>query len=293
MATQTPNENYYKFNVGQFQCLSVSDGSYDYDPIHLFTGMDVDQVHDLLRSHRFPIDKITSPYTFLYVDTGFNRVLVDMGAGKLGPNTGKLISNLNKAGISHSDIDSVIITHAHPDHVGGTLDEDGNPNFPNATYYIWKNEWDFWFSDNAIKEVEKYLSKIVPTEIFIKIARGQLSPIKDKINFITKEAEILTGIFTHFASGHTPGHMVISFNSEGEELFFTSDTVIFPLFLERPDIGISLDILPEQANKSKYKIFDLVAERNALILAQHFSPFPSLGHIHKKEVGWIWNPIII
>ena len=292
MTPQPKMQDFYKFKLGRFECISVSDGTYDYVPAHLFIGMSDDELNDLLNAYDMPTDKITSPYTFLFVNTGQHKVLVDMGAGKLGPNTGKLISNLKTAGIDQSDIDTVIITHAHPDHIGGTLDDDGKPNFPNATFYIWKVEWDFWFSDEAIQEVDKHLSIIVPTEIFMKVARGQLGPIKDRVIFITEETEILPDIFTHFAPGHTPGHMVVSFKSEEEELFFTSDTVIFPLFLERPDIGLSIDISPQEADASKNKIFDLVAERKALILAQHFSPFPSLGHIHKKEVGWFWEPII-
>jgi len=293
MNTQFQKDQFYRFKIGQFDCLSVSDGTYDYDPMHLFVGKTKEDVIRIMTEHNMPAGFITSPYTFLFVNTGKNKVLVDMGAGKLGPNTGKLVENLKEAGTSPLEIDTVIISHAHPDHIGGTLDEDGRPNYPNARYYIWKKEWDFWFSDEAVKEVDKYLSQIVPTEIFMKVARGQLGPIKDKVEFITEEKEILPGIFTYFAPGHTPGHMVVSFRSEGEELYFTSDTVIFPLFLESPELRISVDISPDEADMSKHRIYDIVAERKALMLAQHFSPFPSLGYINKTANGWKWQPILI
>jgi glyoxylase-like metal-dependent hydrolase (beta-lactamase superfamily II) len=291
MKNQFLKDKIYRFNLGRFECLAVSDGTFDYDPNSIFIGKSKEEVSEIMLKHNMPEDVITSPYTFLFVDTGTNKVLVDMGAGKLGPNTGKLVENLILAGIQPEDIDTVIITHAHPDHIGGTLDEKGNQNYPNARYYIWKKEWVFWFSDEAILEVAKNLSKIVPVEVFIKFARGNLSPIKDKMEFINQESEILPGIFTYFAPGHTPGHIVVLFRSEGKELFFTSDTVIFPFFIEEPELRISIDILPDEADASKHRIYDLVAERKALVLAQHFHPFPSLGHIEKKEVGWSWIPI--
>ncbi len=293
MSKQPLAEDFYRFKIGQFNCIAVSDGSYDYDPMHLFTSMTQVQVKELLRDYNLPTDRIVSPYTFLFVNTGEHKVLVDMGAGNLGPNTGKLVKNLKAAGVQSEDIDTIFITHAHPDHIGGTLDEDGKPKYLNARYFMWKDEWEFWFSDEAFREVTEHLSQIVPAEVFMKVARGQLGPVKDRIELITEEAEVLPGIRVHFAPGHTPGHMLVSFSSEGEELFFTSDTVVFPFLLERPDIQPIFDIMPDMAAASKRSICDLVAERKALVLAQHFPPFPGLGHIEKKEIGWKWQPILI
>jgi glyoxylase-like metal-dependent hydrolase (beta-lactamase superfamily II) len=293
MSNQLHNEDFYRFNIGKFECISVSDGSYDYDPFHLFTNITDDKTAEILRKHNLPKDKIISPYTFLFVNTGEHKVLADMGAGNLGPRTGKLVQNLRSAGIQPEEIDTVFITHAHPDHIGGTLDDQGKPNYPNTRYYMSKDEWDFWFSEEAFKKVTEHLAQILHPEIFMKIARGQLGPIKDSIEFLTEESEILPGIFVHMAPGHTPGHMVVSFSSEEQELFFTSDTVVFPFLLEELDLIPVFDIIPYMADKSKHRIFDLVAERKTLVLAQHFAPFPSLGYVVKKEKGWLWQPVEI
>ncbi|MEA3338147.1 MAG: MBL fold metallo-hydrolase [Chloroflexota bacterium] len=273
---------HYHFNIGDFECVSLSDGYKDYWPKSFFSNVSVETFEAALRQRGLPTDKIITPYTFLYVDTGNNRMLVDIGAGKLAPSTGKLLQSLQGAGISPLDIDTVIITHAHPDHIGGALDNDGQPIYANARYFIWKRDWDFWFSEDA--------ASIAP-EKHVAIARRNLEPLQGSIVLIEPGGDIVTGISTLPAPGHTPGHMVVSVTSANDRLYFVSDTVLYPLHLEHPEWLPVFDILPEEAAASKRRIFDLVAEENALVMAQHFPPFPSLGRVVKKGPGWLWQPI--
>jgi glyoxylase-like metal-dependent hydrolase (beta-lactamase superfamily II) len=293
MSATIHNNDFYRFKIGRFDCISISDGTFDYNPMHLFPDLTEEQVREVLRDHHVNTDKIVSPYTFLFVDTGKHKVLCDMGAGKLGSDTGKLIKNLILAGIQPEDIDSIFITHAHPDHIGGTLNDEGNPNYPRARYYMWKDEWDFWFSDEAFKKVVEHYSAIVQPEIFMKVARGQLGPMRERIELLTEESEILPGVHVHAAHGHTPGHIAISFFSEGEELFFVGDAIVFPFLIEEPQILPIFDIIPDMADVTKRKLCDLLADRKAWVLAQHFHPFPSLGHIVKKGGGWKWQPVLL
>jgi glyoxylase-like metal-dependent hydrolase (beta-lactamase superfamily II) len=273
----------YRFKLGAFDCLAVADGTHDYPLKSFFANTPLAQAEAALRERRQPVDYIRTPYTNLYVDTGAHRVLVDMGAGSLLPSTGRLPGNLRAAGVEPREIDAILITHAHPDHVGGTLDEAGDPIYPNARYYIWKGEWNFWTSDMAFEKVP---------EMFVSVARIQLQPVLDQLVLLEREGEIMPGISILSAPGHTPGHTVISFESGGERLLYISDTVLHPLHLEHPGWTPIYDIYPDQAEASKRRIFDMAAEEGALVLGQHFAPFPSIGRVSKAGEGWRWVPIV-
>jgi glyoxylase-like metal-dependent hydrolase (beta-lactamase superfamily II) len=269
----------YRFKLGKFDCICINDGGFNYPPAQFFKNVEKEQLDTVLLEHNIPVDNIYTPYTHLIVDTGKQKVLVDMGAGSKLPGNGDLPGKMKIAGINPAEIDRVLITHAHPDHIGGTLNRDGKPNYENAQYYIWKDEWEFWFSDIALDKTN---------EFFVNVAREQLNPIKNKMIFLDKESEILPGISVIFAPGHTPGHMVVSFKSKGKELFYIGDAVLHTIHLEHPDWLPVYDILPDKAAESKMKIFDLVSKKDALVIGQHFTPFPSLGHVIKLETGWEW-----
>jgi glyoxylase-like metal-dependent hydrolase (beta-lactamase superfamily II) len=275
------NADYYHFKLGAFKCTSLSDGSNDYPPQNIFANVPKDELEAVLRRHNLPTDHVTTPYTYLVVDTGEQRVLVDMGAGHLAPSTGKLVPSMKAAGIEPASIDVVMITHAHPDHIGGALDDEGKPVYANARYFIWKGEWDFWFSGEATVKWGK----------FAELARKTLQPLQDKTTLVTQESQVLPGIGVITAPGHTPGHVVVSFSSRGQQLMYIGDTVISPLHLEYPDWLPVYDIQPEQAAASKRRIFDLAAAEGAWVIGQHFPPFPSLGHVVKQGEGWLWQPV--
>jgi len=273
---------YHRFQLGDFNCICVSDGTKDYVPKNFFNNVTDGDIETALQEKDLPTDKITTPYTNLLISTGKHQVLVDMGAGHLGPDTGKLVTNLRDMGIDPSEVDTMIVTHAHPDHIGGTLDDAGQLNFPNASYFVSKEEWDFWFSDTVDNPAPQR---------FIDVARNNLGAFKGQVNLTEGKTEILPGISVIPAPGHTPGHLVVAVSSRNQELLYIADTVLFPLHLENPDWLPIYDIQPEKAAESKQTIFDLAANSQALVIGQHFPPFPSLGTVTKKDVGWLWQPI--
>jgi glyoxylase-like metal-dependent hydrolase (beta-lactamase superfamily II) len=272
----------YSFQVGAFACFCLLDGYVNYPIQNIYSNVPKDQVEAELLRHALPIDFVTTPYTYLLVKTGQNNVLVDMGAGDFFPTTGGLVQSLHLAGLEPDQIDTVIISHAHPDHIGGMLDERGRPVYPNAHYFLTRDEWSFWFSEAAAART---------TPSFISTARKNLEPVKERVEQVEGISEILPGIKIMPAFGHTPGHAVIWVESQNQKLVYVADTVLQPLHLEHPDWLPVYDILPEKAALSKQHIFDLAAAEHSLVLGQHFPPFPSLGYITRLERGWLWEPI--
>ena len=285
----------HHFKVGAFKCIAVSDGTFTYAPPHFpppaaffFGNAPGERLEQTLRQHalhpEFWTEQVT-PYICLLINTGTHLVLVDTGADGLGPDTGRLLQNMKSEGIMPESIDRVILTHGHPDHIGGITLADDQPAFPHARYVLLKTEWDFWMSEKAEVNPDRQVNKV-----FMRIAQKKLLPIQDRLDLIEDDGEILPGIKAIAAPGHTPGHMVVAISSEGEQLYAIADTVLHPIHLEYPEWCSEVGSVSDQLVATRRRILNKAAEEKALVLAFHF-PFPGLGYVIRKGNGWQWQPV--
>jgi glyoxylase-like metal-dependent hydrolase (beta-lactamase superfamily II) len=283
----------YRFALGDFECIAVSDGSHTYAPpdfpppeVLLFSNASQESLASVRRKYDLPSpwSEWKSPYICLVIRSSQHLVLVDTGAGNLAPTTGRLLPNLRKVNIGPEDIDIVINTHGHPDHLGGNVDANGTPVFPKASYVITREEWDFWTSDRAERELTGH-SK----EILLNIARRNLLPINHRLRLIEPETEIVPGITALPAPGHTPGLMALAISSGNKRLLCFSDVVLHPVHLERIDWCSVFDIIPEAVAGTRRRLLEMASTEKDLVMAFHF-PFPGLGHVVQEGKSWRWQP---
>jgi glyoxylase-like metal-dependent hydrolase (beta-lactamase superfamily II) len=234
-------------------------------------------------------DRIPISVNCLLVRTGDRNVLIDAGLGKRPhprENEGKLLQTLGSAGLTAGEIDDVIITHSDRDHIGGLLDEEGEPVFPNATYTLSANSWSYW-------STEEGRSKIAALhgwpEERIDSVWGTYATVQNRVTAEGYHVEFIPGFRMVPAPGHRYDHDILEIEAAGEKLIHLADSLIHPVMMSHRDWYYSYDVEPERALETKERLLEWCASENALVMATHF-PFPGLGHVERRDNRWHWRP---
>jgi glyoxylase-like metal-dependent hydrolase (beta-lactamase superfamily II) len=283
LGTQAPY--FYRFKLGNAEATVVSDGVLPLgDPSGAFLGLTKEEIARQLSSNFLPLDNAVLEQNALVVNTGSHLVLFDTGMGSrkdFGPTTGKLLNSLKQAGIDPKDIDAVVMSHGHIDHLGGNVGDDGKSNFPNAQFYIQQSDLEFWTDEKLAGG---------PLKAFLEQAKKNLLPVRDRIVFIKDGQEFLPGITAIGAPGHTVGHTVFNIASAGKSMVYIGDLTHHPvLLMEKPLTEFAYDTDPKQSAQTRVKLLNRFASEKTPIVAYHFA-WPGYGHVAKQGDGFRYYP---
>lgn len=283
------NPPFFRFDLGAAKVTIVSDGHLGLGTAGVAVNASEAEVEEFLKSHRLSTTDNYSHTNHMVIEIGDAVVLVDVGSGdRFLPTAGRLMDNLSAAGIEHSSITHVIITHAHPDHIWGIRDDFDEPIFPDAQYFIGAGEYDWWMQDGLANSVP------VAMQQFVVGAVNSLNAEGLEWTMLSDGQEIVPGVRVISTPGHTLNHMSIAIESDGKQMIALGDAMTHAyVSMERPDWFAGFDMDGAMASATRVKLLDMLASDEITVLGYHF-PFPGVGHVMRmgdayRFVPAIWN----
>jgi glyoxylase-like metal-dependent hydrolase (beta-lactamase superfamily II) len=281
----------YRFKFGDFEIANIMDSKVVREGLHPSFGGErpAEEIHALARANRIDPQRYEHPFIPTIVNTGKELVLFDTGNGALRREReqlrgrapeGRLVERLGQLGYQPSNVDVVVITHGHPDHIGG-LTEGGKPVFPNARYVFGAAEFDFWKRGENVREARKF-----NRELFVDIAL----PLADRARFLKPGDEVVPGIRAVDAAGHAPGLMAYHVESGGKRLLIWADTCIhYVVAVQRPEWHIDVDDDKDKAVATRKRILDMAASERLAIAGAHVNA-PGFGYVVRKGATFAFEP---
>jgi glyoxylase-like metal-dependent hydrolase (beta-lactamase superfamily II) len=280
---------FYRLKVGDLEVTALYDGTGVFDP-HWLNGTTatMDGVVKGLHEDPHMLDVVDSGFL---VNTGKQLILVDAGAGTWwgGAALGRLAGSLRSAGYTPEEVNIVLVTHFHSDHVGGLTTQDGKRVFTNADVYVAKVESEFWLSPEIAAKAPK------DVQPFFQSAQAIAAPyIKaGKWHTFSGSEPIVGGMQIVSLPGHTPGHTGYEFTSKGQKILFWGDTIHAQrVQLQHPEVTATFDIDQTAAAATRNQLLPKLAGADVLIASPHSSVFPPLGRLRKGGSGYSWVPVV-
>lgn len=276
------------FKHGDVEVTIISDGNLVIPTRLLAMNADPKDVAAALATAGQSGETVSPPTNVTLLRRGTETILFDTGAGpNFMPTAGKLIDNMKAAGIDPRSVTKVIYTHAHPDHIWGTLDDfDEAPHFPAASYVIAAAEWNFWMADDVVSRLP------VERQNFATGAKRNLAKIKERMRTVKPGEEIVSGISGIDTAGHTAGHMAIQVASAGTELVVLGDALTHAVIsFAHPDWRPAADHHDAAAAAlMRRRLLDRLAATNATVVGFHL-PFPGVGKVRRRGAAWAFEPM--
>lgn len=279
--TKASRPRTYEFRLGAFKAAALLDAVDRRDGLRASFAVDQPpaDVKALAKVNFLDTDEFEHPFIPTLVDTGTHKILFDTGVGIL--EGGQLLDCLEAVGLRAADIDIVVITHGHPDHVGGLVSE-GVPVFCQARHYFGNAEYKFWAHSEDVRDI-----RLETRDLFLQACRK----LEDRIVLIEPGQEVVPGIVAIDAGGHSPGMMAYRIESEGKSLLIWSDALLhYVISIQRPAWHAHFDDNKEEAVRTRQRLLEMAASQRLLVAGFHM-PFPGLGFVEATAGSFRWIPV--
>ena len=282
---------HHRFAVGDIEVVVVPDGHRTFPlPDNFVTNASRAELNEALAAASMPADMMTIVFNPVLLKAGGRNVLIDTGNGPqpdpAESTFGHCLANLSAAGCPPAEINRVVITHFHGDHVNGLHTAEGEFAFPNADLFVPRLEWDFWMNDDEMARA----SPGRPQELF-RNNRRIFDPLRDRVTLYDDGQEVASGVTAVATPGHSIGHSSFLVSSGSTSLFVQADVTNHPaLFVAHPRWHAAFDQFPDLAQETRLRIYEmLVAERLPVQGFHH--PLPSFSYVERQDSGFRLNAI--